>query len=495
MTATPTDAPRTETLSERLGWRAKARPTTGFGHVLAAGAGFFAVLAVIAFAIEIGGDDVQAPGVVATLALGVAAWLVGTKLNGPARAACVTAIVLCTPAVWAFALLGSGDATTGDLRWVYALSLLVYAVTYLVGWTRGRAILLGLALLTFASLVTSFTADEGAGTPIFPTFESSDSSDLPFGDDSFDVSSSDESAETAVLALVIGIGFLAAAAALDRRGLTGAATPFLVVGALEAISGAAVLGGEESVMLGGALAALAGAAVALVGARGAGRRASIWIGIVVVVAGLFVVIADGASQTGWSLGGIAAVLALLLGAAGIAVAPRLQESLDGEPDQRAEPAGAPPSGRALQLWIVVAVAAVALLVCSIALDWFGVAFDADFGFSIDEAANAWEWTVTGIAVGLGGLAAVPAMLRIGGYRIPVFLPLALGAVSTVLIAVKLVAGVDVGTAVEGVDTTREVGIYLGLVAAIVVTVASAVLVRVDAATPVPPAVDAPTPSA
>ena len=62
--------------------------------------------------------------------------------------------------------------------------------------------------------------------------------------------------------------------------------PFVAVGAVETIVGAVVLGGNESVLLGGLLAVVAGAVVGIVGGRGDRRRATTWIGVLVVFGGL-----------------------------------------------------------------------------------------------------------------------------------------------------------------------------------------------------------------
>ena len=84
---------------------------------------------------------------------------------------------------------------------------------------------------------------------------------------------------TAAVALVIGLVFLGVGAVLDRKRYEGAATPFVAVGAFEAIVGAIVLGGNDSALLGGLLAIGAGAVVGSSPDGGDRRRATTWIGV------------------------------------------------------------------------------------------------------------------------------------------------------------------------------------------------------------------------
>ena len=107
--------------------------------------------------------------------------------------------------------------------------------------------------------------------------------------------------------------FLATGALLDRRKLRGAATPFVAVGLYETITGAVVLGGNESILLAGLLVVAAGTVVGLVGGHGDQRRASTWIGVITVFGGLVAIMVDIAPDSGWATGGIALGFALVLG--------------------------------------------------------------------------------------------------------------------------------------------------------------------------------------
>ena len=329
-----------QSLRDRLGWRAERRPEPGFGHVLAAGGGAFAVFATVALIIELGGDDLTAPGVLLSLALAAVAFALAWKVDaGPIRSAAMAVIVFCVPLVWFFAFYGDGD-TSGSTAGVYLLIVASYLVLYVVAWTRGRALLVGLALLFLFGWITSEIQGDATIVPFQTTVEGQASTPFPESDTTFGSSSPFEESDTtgsSIAALVLGGMALGAGALLDRRGLRGTATPLIAVGALYAIVGAIALGSEESVIAGGLLAAAAGAAVGLVGGLGEHRRGSTWIGVLTVVGGLLAVIGDVADST-LGFAGLAAVVAIALCAIGFVVAPRLEEAPDGD-EQAAAAAG------------------------------------------------------------------------------------------------------------------------------------------------------------
>jgi hypothetical protein len=330
-------------VASRLGWRVERRPRPGFAHVLGAAAGTFTVVGVLAFVVEATGDDPTAPGVALDLVLVAVALLLGLRAPGPIRSACVTAIVLAVPAVWFFAFFGGGSAGSAELRGVYLLSIASYLLLYLLGWTKGRAVLLAGVLVFFASWVAfEVGGNDSAAIPFQSQIESnsgstnfglSESSPLSTGNDTTDSS--------AAAALIVGLVFLGAGAALDRRGYAGAATPFVAVGALETLAGAIVLGGNDSLLLGGLLAIASGAVVGLVGGHGDRRRATTWIGVIAVFGGCVAVIVDIAPSSAAAVGGIAFGFALALGSVAWWLAPVLGEPDDG--DDRPRPT-APPGG-------------------------------------------------------------------------------------------------------------------------------------------------------
>jgi hypothetical protein len=342
----------------RLGWRVERRPRPGFAHVLGAAAGAFVVVGVTAFVVEATSDDPTTPGVLFNIALIVVAWLLGMRAPGPIRSACVTAMVFAVPLLWFFAFFGGGSVGRGELRGVYLLTLVSYAVFYLLTWTRGRAIFLAGVLLAFASWATFEVSDSNSSVVPFrsgfsvsgtrsPSSASSSSGSTSFGTTTTNSSSSlfgvgDNTDAASTTALVIGLVFLGVGAMLDRRRFAGAATPFVAVGAIETLVGAIVLGGNESVLLAGLLAIAAGAVVGLVGSRGDQRRATTWIGVIAVFGGCVAVITDIRPDSAAGVGGIAFGFALVLGSIAWWLAPVLGEPDDG--DDRVPPPTAPPGG-------------------------------------------------------------------------------------------------------------------------------------------------------
>jgi hypothetical protein len=295
------------------------------------------VVGVVAFVVEATSDDPTAPGVVLDLLLIAVALMAGLRAPGPVRSACVTAIVLAVPLVWFFALFGGGSGGGAEIRGVYLLSIASYLLLYFFGWTKARAILLAGVLVFFASWVAFEVGDTDSSSVIPFQGElsqgSSSSSDFEIGGTSL-ASGGDTTNGTATAALLVGLVFLGAGAALDRRGYAGAATPFVAVGAIETLAGAIVLGGNESVLLGGFLAIAAGAVVGLVGGHGDRRRATTWIGVIAVFGGCVAVIADIAPSSAAGVGGIAFGFALMLGAIAWWLAPVLGEPDDGDDSPR-----------------------------------------------------------------------------------------------------------------------------------------------------------------
>jgi hypothetical protein len=322
-------------LLDRLGWRAERRPEPGFAHTLGAGAAFFAVAAVFAVILEVTSDDPTLPGVAFNLALAAVAYVMGMRLAGPTRSTAVTILVLTMPLVWGFALFGSGGGGTGDARAFYLLNIVTYAALYVIGWTRGHSILLGLALLVLVLwLVFEIGNHDSGPLPFQTTIDKQNSVDTPFGSSSNGEFSTkdrktDDTTETSITALVVGLIYLGVGGVLDARKRAGLATPFIVVGGIATVVGAAVLGFNESLLAGGLLAAVSGAAVGMIGGLGTDRRASTWIGVIVAVSGLLIVLID---SVGSFLGfaGLAAVVALGLGFIALLTVHRLGEFTDGD---------------------------------------------------------------------------------------------------------------------------------------------------------------------
>ena len=114
------------------------------------------------------------------------------------------------------------------------------------------------------------------------------------------------------------------------------------------IVGAVVLGGNQSTLMGGLLALVAGAIVGIIGARGDRRRATTWIGVLVVFGGLVAVLADIAPDRAWGVGAISLGFAVALGLIAWRLAPVLGEPDDGD-DRPRGPTPTPPGGDVLPL--------------------------------------------------------------------------------------------------------------------------------------------------
>ncbi len=325
-----------------LGWRAQRRPAPAFAHVLGAAAGAFVVIALVAFIVAIDSDDPQVPGVVLSVVLIAAAVVAGARGPGPLRSACVTVLVLTVPLLWIFALVGDGGGDRGEVRGILLLTLVSYGALYLLGWTKGRAIFLAGALIVFTSWIAFEVADTGSPVPFGGSLDTSQSSgDLDIGSGispGVDTDNSDSNSSGVIM--ILGIAYLVAGGVLDQRKLSGAATPFVAVGAVTAISGGIGLAAPESTFAGGVVAVLIGAAVGIVGANGPQRRATTWLGVLTVFGGLVAILVDIAPSSEAGVGAIALAFALGLGALAWWLAPVLHEPDDG--NDPADPAPEPP---------------------------------------------------------------------------------------------------------------------------------------------------------
>jgi len=263
---------------------------------------------------------------------------------GPIRSACVTVFVLTTPALWFFVFSGNnGDATRGDARAIYLLSLAVYAVLFVLLWSRGRGVLLAVLLIAFTAWVLFEVGGDNSGSVPFSDQVSSSSSSSDFN---FDTGSGSDqpvfveedqgntNTATEAVALALGLIYLAAAWRLDRQNLRGLATPLIAVGAIAGIAGAIALGAEDSVLAGGLSAAAIGAVVGIIGGLGFQRRGTTWIGVIFIVGGLIAVAAD-TSNDPLGLAGLFALFAVALGFLAILASQHLREFPDG--DEEATP--------------------------------------------------------------------------------------------------------------------------------------------------------------
>jgi hypothetical protein len=275
--------------------------------------------------------------VVLSLVLVVVAVAAGLRGPGPLRSACVTVLVLTVPLLWVFALVGDGEGGRGELRGVLLLTLFSYGALYLLSWTKGRAIFLAGALIVLTIWIATEVGDSGSAVPFGGSLDTGSSSNDIGVAPAFDTGDNDSTTNAVVM--LLGIAYLVVGGVLDQRRLSGAATPFVAIGAVTAIGGGIGLAAPESTFLGGMVAVLIGAAVGIVGANGPQRRATTWLGVLSVFGGLVAILVDIAPSSEAGVGAIALAFALGLGALAWFLAPVLNEPDDGnDPADPLEPA-------------------------------------------------------------------------------------------------------------------------------------------------------------
>jgi hypothetical protein len=268
-------------------------------------------------------DGSRLPGILMCLAVTAIGYVLAHRLpESPAASAGVTSIALAVPPLFYFLTFDDDGLPPWSAEGILALSALVWLVSYVVGPTRGRPLLLAAGLIAVVLLAFQLTEELfSAGFEETIVEEGPFVPDEPFpGDDTF-VSEPEEPDPTTlgIVSLLLGGAYLATAWLLDRRGLAGTATPFVLTALAAIPAGIALLGGDLEQAGAGALSVVAGLVVAWFGAS-SGRRASTVIGAGGVALGIVLVIADAmqdASPTSVGVallvvGGVLAVGAQLL---------------------------------------------------------------------------------------------------------------------------------------------------------------------------------------
>jgi hypothetical protein len=319
---------------DRLGWRGRRRAQPLLGHAIGAGGGALVAVGVIVLGIDSAEDDGSGGvGALLSVLLVVVALVVMLRTPGPVRSGCVAAVVIGAPSLWFFAI--TVESSSGSLTAFYLLSVASLTALYLLGPTRGRAVLLGVALL----FVWGWIAGEVAGTNELGEIqtESSTSFDEDFEEEE-EFPESGAETDAGVVSLVIGAAYLAGAWWLDRQQRQGVATPFVVGGIVAAVTGAIIVGVDAGAIGGGILAVVVGLGIGYVGAVGRDRRASTWLGALTATVGVTVVVGDIVDPDDSAVA--FAVFVMLVGA-GIVVGAAFLSRLLGEPDD--EEAVAPAS--------------------------------------------------------------------------------------------------------------------------------------------------------
>lgn len=352
-------------LADRVGWRGERRVAPFLSHALGAGGGALVALGVLVLGFDYAEDDASGTlGAALCVLLVVAALIAMTRVPAPARSSCVAAVVIAAPGLWFFAI--TVESASGSLTGFYLISIVTLLTLFLIGPTRGRAILLGVALLFLWGWVTGEFADvnklgeiqtSSAPTPVdagttgdgtraaiggdedFEDFDDEEFEDFDFEEEE-EFPESGAETDAGIVSLLIGASYLAATWVLDRRRLHGLATPFVAVGAIAAITGAIIVGIDAGEIGGGLLAVAVGGGLGWVAAQGSHRRATTWIGALTATIGITVVVNEIADVDDSAVG--FAILVIIVGAAmavGAAFLARfLSEPDDEEATERASSA-------------------------------------------------------------------------------------------------------------------------------------------------------------
>jgi hypothetical protein len=111
-----------------------------------------------------------------------------------------------------------------------------------------------------------------------------------------------------------------------------------------------------------------------------------------------------------------------------------------------------------------------VLLISLWLPWYGVSVDVR-GFSASSDASGWEvFSTIDIFLFLIAVAAIALVALKAAGQVPADLPvpvvlLALGALGVLLILYRLIDSPAPGDLPEGVDVSRKIGLFIGLIGA------------------------------
>jgi hypothetical protein len=302
----PPPPPPTEPVVKRglvdwVGVRATRRPEPRFGvSVAGAGAGM-----LVLGAIALGGDQLfgtssgdgsQFPGLLITLAVivvGVA--LTAYYRHGPLAAAGVAASATALPPFLGF--LTYSKSSPPSISTILLLSCLGWAAGYLVGPGRGHNLYVGAALLGLwlwfievtehvFSFPTNFLFGLARVASAGVVGNSSSSLSPTVG-----LNAAPDANTIGAYTLVFALAYLVVAQVLDRRSMRGLATPFAFSGVVTLVVGIASLADSLQQIGTGIAFTIAGLGLAYLGAT-EGRRATNWVGAILVFLGITTVVAD-----------------------------------------------------------------------------------------------------------------------------------------------------------------------------------------------------------
>ncbi len=349
-------------------WRTERRGTPWLGHAIAGGGGALVAAGVITIGADVypdSGDDPGWVGALLCLAMVVVSVVLLPRVPALVRSALVATVAIGIAGTAGFLLFPGVDGVD-DLRGFFVLTIAAWVIAFLVPPTRGRTLLLGLALVlafTWALVevadvpsffpvpsITSFESGPSFGSDA-PSIIGDDTFDeSPFGDDTFDespfdddFSSFDEPGEPnwgalGVVAAVFGVAYLLAVAMLDGRARAGTATAFVVPGVIALVLAIYFFGlGANNAAVAGAASVAAGLFCGAVGTQ-SHRRFTVWTGAFLATLGAVLFagqITDSAIDDGGEHGAVVfGVTAIAFGAAMVVVASGtarlLREPIDGD---------------------------------------------------------------------------------------------------------------------------------------------------------------------
>jgi len=237
-----------------------------------------------------GGDGNQFPGLLITLAVIIAGVAItAIHRTGPLAAAGVAASAIALVPFLEFLTYSKGSVPSFDT--ILLLSSVGWTAGYLVGPGRGQNFYAGAALLglwLWFIEVTEHVFSFPVNVVVGGLLGSRTGSD--FGSTSL-VGRAPDTDTIGAYTLGFAIAYLVAARILDRRNMRGMGTPFTFAAIVTLVFGILLLSDSLDQVGTGIAFVIAGLLLAYLGATGA-RRATNWVGAILVFGGLTLIVAD-----------------------------------------------------------------------------------------------------------------------------------------------------------------------------------------------------------
>jgi hypothetical protein len=315
-----------EQFLDDLGAGVRARPAPTLRGSTVATGGVLIMIGLLTLALDVNESDTNVIGILFGLLAVGAGHAIIAKLNAGVAPAGIALIALGT-----ISALGLVFDDVSSPTALLAVAALAYGAQWAVGPAKGSMPLLTFALFSLWGLLIDTIAGDPEPSVFTDTIEFIPQTPLSSGDDT-----------VSYVALLLGVGLLFAARALDIRGFHGVATSAIIVGDVSFVVGsfgvAAIL---ESDGVGGLLITLAGATLAWIGATG-DRRVTTWLGGIGILIGVLVLLTAAVEFSDGTQFGIAAIVfgAAIIGGGALA---NLPSAPSGTPDMDTPLADTPPT--------------------------------------------------------------------------------------------------------------------------------------------------------